>query len=317
MKKEIILQILSTDRFVSGEYLSRQLNISRTAVWKHIKSLQENGYKFESKPHVGYRLIKRPEEPLAEEIIPRLKTKIIGKEILHFKAIDSTNSYAKKIIVKNNPIEGTVIISEIQTKGKGRKNREWSSSKGGLWFSIILFPPLSPQRAMYVTMAASIALVQAIFDICKIKAEIKWPNDILIQGKKVCGVLTEIDAEMDLIHYSIIGIGMNVNNILSDELTEKATTLQTEKNTIINRKDLLCSIFTHFDALYHHIKQQELSLIKEKWISSSNMIGKEVKVHGEKETIRGTVNGIDDQGCLLVQEKDGVIRVITGDIVYI
>jgi BirA family biotin operon repressor/biotin-[acetyl-CoA-carboxylase] ligase len=170
---------------------------------------------------------------------------------------------------------------------------------------------------MYVTMTASIAIVQSIRDICNMKAEIKWPNDILVNGKKVCGVLTEIDAEMDRIHYSIIGIGMNVNNELSYDLKEKATTVRMEKNQIINRKNLLCSILTHFDSLYLRLSQGKFSFIKEKWISSSTMIGREIMIHGEKGTFRGKVCGVDDHGCLLVSDKDGVKQVIAGDIEYI
>lgn len=316
MKKDAILKMLSTNVYVSGEDISNQLGISRTAVWKHIKNLQKIGYHIESKPNKGYLLCKRPNDLIPEEIVPRLNTGIIGQEFYHLKNVDSTNRYAKQLMEKN-PKEGTVILSEIQTFGRGRKSRPWISSKDGLWFSVILFPHLSPQQAMYVTMTASIAIVQAIQTICGLDAEIKWPNDILIRGKKVCGILTEIDAEIDQVNYSIIGIGMNVNNKLSDELKEKAISLQMVKKTRIDRKDLLCSILEHFDTLYIRLKDKRLDEIKKKWLSSSKMIGKNIIVHGEKESISGTVMGIDDQGCLLLKDHEGMKQIVTGDIEYI
>jgi len=316
MKKEAILQMLSINDYVSGEDISKQLGISRTAVWKHIKNLQKIGYHIESKPNKGYLLCNRPDDLIPEEIIPSLNTRIIGKEFHHFKSIDSTNSYAKKIMEKK-PREGTVIVSEIQICGRGRKSRPWTSSKNGLWFSVILFPHISPQKSIYVTMTASIAIVEAIQKICDIDAEVKWPNDILINGKKVCGILTEIDAEIDQINYSIIGIGMNVNNIVTDELKDKAISLQMIKNTRIDRKALLCSILEHFDALYIRLKEMGLDEIKKKWIASSKMIGKNIIVHGEKEKISGKVMGIDDQGCLLLKDHEGMKQIVTGDIEYI
>jgi BirA family biotin operon repressor/biotin-[acetyl-CoA-carboxylase] ligase len=316
MIKETILSMLSKNGFISGEQISNQLKISRTAVWKHIKTLKEQGYEIESKRNKGYRLITRPDLTIPEEIIPRLNTKIIGKYLYHFSSLDSTNIYAKKIIKKMIP-EGTIIITDMQTKGRGRKERSWISPVGGLWFSVILFPNIPPQKAMYITMAASVAIVKAINDVCGISSEIKWPNDILISGKKVCGILTELDAELDRINHTIIGIGINVNNDIPKELKNSATSLKNNIGSNISKIDLLCSILNHFDLMYIQVKNFNLEFIRDSWLHLSNLIGKKISVKNEKEIIMGRVIDIDENGCLLVSENNRIKHIISGDIDYI
>ena len=174
-------------------------------------------------------------------MIFRLDTKIIGRNIYHFETIGSTNLFAKKL-VKEGAEEGVVIVADVQSGGRGRKNRTWSSPEGGLWFSILLYPKISPQSVMLITMASSIAVAQGIEEITSINPVIKWPNDLSINEKKVCGILTEIDAEMDSINYTVVGIGINVNNELEKELQKTATTLKLEIGTQVPKVELLTSI---------------------------------------------------------------------------
>lgn len=314
--REHILSILKKNTIISGECIAEKLNISRTAVWKHIQQLKKKGYQIKSIKHKGYQLSSIPNLPIKEEITTGLNTKIIGKHIHYCSSLPSTNSYAKTLI-KNKDAEGTVIIAGQQTAGRGRKNREWDSKPGGLWFSIILHPTLPPQRAMVVTMAASIAVTEAINAITQKKAVIKWPNDVLIDKKKICGVLTEIDAEMDRIHYLIIGIGINVNNPIDPSLTSIATNLKTITRSSINLAELLQHILKIFDQLYQYIKRSDYEYLKKQWMSHTNIIGKTVQVQKEKKIMKGTVISISDTGSLLIKTKHGEKQVVTGDIEYI
>ena len=314
--KRNLLEKFVNDSYISGETLAKQLHVSRTAIWKQIKSLEDQGYIFKSKRNKGYQLVFRPDIPIKEEIIPFIKTSIIGSQLYFHHTLVSTNSYGKELIKKDVP-EGTVIIAEKQEKGRGRKERSWSSPKGGLWFSIILYPDISPQKAMHVTMIASIAVANAIQDICSINPEIKWPNDLMINGKKLCGILTEIDAEMDKIHYSIIGIGLNVNNKIPHLLNDTATSLKIVKKKEISRVQLLRLILTYFDGLYQYIIKNDLSFIRNIWIEKANIIGKKICVHGERESVTGIVTGIDDDGCLMVKKNNQTVSIVSGDIEYL
>ncbi|RLF59193.1 MAG: biotin--[acetyl-CoA-carboxylase] ligase [Thermoplasmata archaeon] len=311
-----LLKRLEQKEYVSGETLAKELNVSRTSIWKYIKSFEQKGYIFESKKNKGYRLIFRPDIPIAEEILPYIKTSIIGKKFYHFPSLPSTNSHAKELL-KKDISEGCVIVTEEQMNGRGRKNRKWFSPKGGLWFSVILYPDIPPQKAMYVTMAASIAISIALKEICNINPEIKWPNDILLDGKKICGILTELDAEMDKINYSIIGIGLNVNNGIPSALNHSATSLKKFTGNEVSRVLLLRSILLHFDKIYQYIVCKDLDFIQKTWLSYANIIGKEICVHGEKETIKGRVSDIDENGCLFLSTNKGITHIVAGDIEYI
>ena len=179
-----ILKLLESEDFISGEKLAKEFGISRTAIWKHIKNLKENGYKIESVKNKGYRLVSRPDILLPEEIMSKLNTKSIGDKIHYLKTVDSTNAYAKRLIEKG-ACDGTIIVSEIQTNGRGRMQRSWYSPEGGLWFSLILYPNIPPSSGMIITMAASLAVADGIKNITDIESRVKWPNDLLIDGKKV------------------------------------------------------------------------------------------------------------------------------------
>ncbi|HEC82011.1 MAG TPA: biotin--[acetyl-CoA-carboxylase] ligase [Thermoplasmatales archaeon] len=316
MRKKL-LELLSRNGFMSGEKIAEQLGVSRTAVWKQINTLKEMGYKITSVKNKGYHLESRPDIPYPEEVCPKLNTKIIGKNLYYFKTLSSTNLYAKELINKGAE-EGTVVVADTQTKGKGRKNREWFSPSGGLWFSVILYPEkLQPNKSMLLTMAASIAVVEAIKTVTETESKIKWPNDVLINNKKVCGILTELDAELDKINHAIIGIGINVNNELKKDLKEKATTLRNEVGTKVPRVKLLKTILKHLDENYAELLKGKNDVVRKKWIQYSKIVGKKITVKDENTVIKGVVEKVDEEGYLILQTKEGKkTRILSGDIEY-
>lgn len=315
--REKILEQLNKKDFVSGKNLAMQLNVSRTAIWKQIKILKSYGYTIESLKNRGYRLVSRPDIPRYEEMSAYLNTKIIGKKILYFENIDSTNVYAKKL-VKDGMSEGCVIVAGKQERGRGRKNRLWSSPEGGLWFSIILYPRIPPQNAMIITMAASISIFEAFIKRINSKlVVIKWPNDILVREKKICGILTEFGAEMDRISYVIIGIGINVNNELKNELSDIATSLKIETDKKYSIVELLADILNNFDKNYNYIKVGKLSYIRDSWLKYANIIGRNIKVNNENISLHGKVINVDNDGALFIETKEGEKRIICGDIFYL
>jgi BirA family transcriptional regulator, biotin operon repressor / biotin---[acetyl-CoA-carboxylase] ligase len=311
-----ILKLLGDGGFVSGEYIAEHLGVSRTAVWKQIKSLQNLGYEIESVKNKGYRLVSRPDSPIAEEVTLGLDTQVIGKDIYYFKSLPSTNLFAKKL-VKDGVEEGAIVVSDIQLSGRGRKSRNWFSPEGGLWFSVVLYPHIPPERGMLLTMASSVAIVQGIKETTDLHPVIKWPNDLLINGKKVCGILTELDAEMDCINHTVVGIGINVNNQLSEDLQGTATSLIQETGSRVSRVKLLRSILKCFDENYSRLISGDYDFIRDSWFSHANIIGRNIRVHGEKAILKGVVSSVDESGCLILDTKDGSVRVVSGDVEYL
>ena len=314
--REKILELLNQKDYISGESISKKLNISRTAVWKQINVLKKQSYIIKSVKNKGYLLLSRPDVPFSEEITTKINTKIIGKNIKYFKEIDSTNSYLKNIL-KSQVEEGSIVVADQQLKGRGRKNRSWDSSEGGLWFSVILYPNLPPQQAMLITMIASISIVESIKKITQLDPVIKWPNDILLNKKKLCGILTELDAEIDRLNYSIIGIGINVNNKINPELFDIATSIKKENKGKISRVNLLVEIINTLDNYYKVLLEKNYKFIKEKWLKYSKIIGRKIIVNEGLKTKIGYVKDVDDNGCLLLETGSGVDTIITGDIKYL
>jgi birA, biotin-[acetyl-CoA-carboxylase] ligase region len=240
MKDEILrILIENTEDFTSGEKLSSRLGVSRAAIWKYIKALRQEGYEIHSMTNKGYKLVFSPDILTKEELSPLLHNKLIGKNIIHFDTIDSTNIKAKEL-ASQNAEDGTIVISEEQTCGKGRLGRSWYSPKSkGIWASIILKPKIDPINASKITLIAAASIVKAFNEIA-IFPKIKWPNDIVLNNKKVCGILTEMSAELNQIHYLVVGIGINVNNS-KDDFTEalwsSATSLKIELASEINRRN--------------------------------------------------------------------------------
>jgi len=299
---------------VSGEQMSNTLGISRAAVWKHMKVLEREGYEIESIPGTGYRLSAIPDILDSKTIFYGLKTKRFGNCHEIYQTIDSTNTRAKKLALEGAE-EGTVVIADTQIAGRGRMDRIWvSPAKKGLWLSIILRPFIAPEKAPHLTVLAAIAIVKALEEIVGLKADIKWPNDILINGKKLCGILAEIQADPDKIHSVVMGIGINVNmqnDDFPDELKDSATSILIEKGIAISRKNLLLILLENLEVVYdEYLKNNSLSPFLAFYKSHSISIGKNVTVIERNSTFEGYAQNIDEDGALLVKTADGNIRKI-------
>jgi BirA family biotin operon repressor/biotin-[acetyl-CoA-carboxylase] ligase len=257
-----------------------------------------------------------PKTDLQNNLIQNLKTDIIGKNVFYFNKIHSTNLHAKQLI-KENIEEGTIVISDVQTKGRGRKDRFWHSPIGGLWFSIVLYPNLSSKSGMLITMTASISIAQAIKEVVGLDAEIKWPNDLLIKNKKVCGILTEIDADLQKIKYAIVGIGINVNNKIEDDLKNTAISLKQEIDKKISKVNFLKSVLEKFDSNYIKLKNKNFNYIRKTWLTYANIINKKIKITEENNVTIGIVKEIDEYGHLILNTKFDKVKIISGDVKYI
>jgi BirA family biotin operon repressor/biotin-[acetyl-CoA-carboxylase] ligase len=316
--KDKILNLLRQSRsgFLSGEELAMKLGISRTMVWKHIKALEGEGFGIEAVPSQGYRITSAPDLLRQDDIKRGLKTRSIGKEIHLHSEVVSTNTLAMEMASKGAP-EGTVLIAETQTGGKGRLGRKWISPKGNLYFSVVLRPDLPTHKAPLLTLMAAVAVASAIRTTCGVQAVIKWPNDILVSGKKVSGLLTEMSAEPDRIRHIALGIGVDVNMPLEElppDVREFATTLAAEAGRKIDRTALLQQILRDLESRYRRLLQSEAEVLEE-WEALNVTIGKRVSVSGSGETLEGLAQGIDHEGRLIVKLDDGSLRqVAAGDV---
>ena len=318
--KDKILHLLKEGEknFISGQGISDNLGVSRTAIWKYINVLKEEGYQIESISKKGYKLISSPDLLSFEEVNENLNTKYIGKNLMYFQTIDSTNNKAKELALSGSP-SGTVVISEEQTLGRGRLGRSWVSPKyKGIWLSIILKPDTAPMNVPKITQVGAAAVIKALNEL-DIKAYVKWSNDIVLNNKKICGILTEMSGELNKVNYVVMGIGINVNidgEDFPDELKDTATSISSEVGRYIKRKELVSSLLNNFEILYDEFEREEsvktsVNICKE----NSILIGKEVKIINRgKESICKAVD-LNDEGELLVQYADGRLeKVISGEV---
>lgn len=320
MRNKILEELKSNNgRPVSGEEISRRLGISRTAVWKHIQRLRNEGYAIESQTNSGYRLSGSPDILSSEELEPLLDTGFIGRNIVYMETVDSTNSYAKKA-AEVFFTEGTVIISEEQSLGRGRLGRYWMSPRGkGIWMSLLLKPEVLPSDAPKLTIVAAQAVANALRDSCGLTAMIKWPNDIVVGGRKICGILTEMSAEEDEIKYVVVGIGINANLEAGDfgpELSDTATSVRLEKGSIISRKVLTAAVLTEFEKLYmEFVKTGSIEFFLKEYKEKSAVLGKEIRVISKREEITGLAVDISAEGQLVLRLEDGSLReVMSGEV---
>jgi BirA family biotin operon repressor/biotin-[acetyl-CoA-carboxylase] ligase len=304
---------------VSGAQLAEQLGISRAAIWSRIEELRHVGYDIEAGPHFGYRLVSSPDALHADDLLARLgKTKIIGRDLQVFEQTTSTNDVMEKL-ARDGVKEGVAVFAESQTKGRGRLGRKWiSPAHKGLWFSILLRPDLRPQETTQLTVASAIALRRAVKSVTGLSPEIKWPNDLLIGGKKVAGILTELSAEVDRVRHIILGIGVDVNQDAAEfpvELRKTATSLKIETGETISRAELAVAILRELDLDYARICGGKFSAVADEWESGCATIGKNVTVHIGDRQIRGRAESLDDDGALLVRTEHGHLeRIIGGDV---
>jgi BirA family biotin operon repressor/biotin-[acetyl-CoA-carboxylase] ligase len=316
--EELVLAFLAEagDEFVSGEAISGKLGLTRAAVWKHVNSLRAAGYRIEAVPARGYRLAEVPDRLTALELRPLLNTHDLGRELHCYDELGSTNDRAKEL-AEEGAEHGEVVVAEAQTAGRGRRGREWvSPARRNLYFSVILRPELPPSRAAELTLVASIAICDAARQ-AGVDAGIKWPNDLLASGKKLAGILTELAAEPDRVHWAVVGVGVNVNARPEDfpeELRGEATSLLIERRSPAPRALFAAACFTALEDWLDRHAEQGFGVIRDAWRERSVTLGREVSVKTEGREIVGVAEDIDVQGALLVRSRAGLERILAGDV---
>lgn len=324
MLDEKILNVLRhcKDSYVSGEELCKLADISRAAIWKHIEKLREEGYDIEAVPHLGYKLISIPDSLIPSEIKWKLKTKVFGRSVISYNKVDSTNIIAYEL-AKKGVKEGTVILADEQVKGKGRQGRHWSSpSKGGIYMSCILRPSIAPSEISRITLLAAVAVAQAIRDFSSLEVTIKWPNDIMIAQKKLCGILTEMKAEQDSVDFVVLGIGINVNTA-AKHLPKGATSVREELASYggkinLSRVELTKKVLERIEEYYNLMKIEGFEPIIDIWKDLSVMIGSRVKVSVHGKTFEALAHDINPDGALVVRMESGVLeKVSSGDVIMV
>lgn len=296
------------DNFISGQVLSDSLNISRNAVWKHMKELEKDGYQMEAKPRMGYRIKTYSKKLSSNTIKWGLDTEWIANKVIHMQTVDSTQTIAHQAARDNAP-HGTIVVADEQTIGRGRMNRTWHSSKDkGIWLSIILRPEMPPNHASQLTLLAATVLADVLDEFDSLNPLIKWPNDLLINKKKTAGILTEMQAEQDRIQYILIGIGLNVNHSIEDlneDIQSKATSLRIESDMEWSIKDLIQKLLIAFETAYDIYMEHGFAPIKEKWESYGFKIGENISIKTFNDKWKGKFLGISEEGALLTESKDG------------
>ena len=316
------LQTHNTE-YLSGQDLSDVLRISRVAVWKHIKKIQELGYNVESKQKLGYKLISNSELLLPWEITSNLKTKVIGKQAYYFDSIDSTQNQALKM-AQDITKDGTIIVAAKQTGGKGRDGRKWISPKGGIWISIILHPKFDISITTLFPIASSLALSLAIEKIFSVKPELKWPNDLTIKGKKVAGMLVDVSLESNRIENLVLGVGINFDvNVKQIEKSLKETPNFYGVSSLSDQKQnvkpiqLVQAFLLELEKIYKALNEKQIKKIISEWTSRSSTIGRNVELNTIDSKIKGKAIKIDDDGALIVSKNNKTHKVIAGDIIHL
>jgi BirA family biotin operon repressor/biotin-[acetyl-CoA-carboxylase] ligase len=313
MGKKEILDYLSPDEWISGEVIASELGISRSAVWKRIQSLRVKGYGIESATNRGYRLVSRIDRLCPENILQDLNSEMVGRDLRYFFEVESTNNLAKSIAPSCK--EGTVVLAETQTNGRGRLSRTWASPPGGLWMSIVLKPQIPLANAYKINMAVSIAISRTLFALYGLRADIKWPNDLLVNEKKICGILTEISAEMDKLDFAVVGIGLNANMDVSEFLPQwMATSLSCELGHDVSRDELVKRLIEEIDSIFEKLDTTEMHA---EWRQRSATLGKQVRVSTFQENIDGKAIDLTEDGALRLKTPNGEISVLAGDCIHL
>jgi BirA family biotin operon repressor/biotin-[acetyl-CoA-carboxylase] ligase len=304
---------------VAGTELSQKVGISRAAVWARIEELRSLGYEIEASPHLGYRLVTVPDVLHADDLLSSLgKTRVIGRDIRVFEETTSTNDVIEKL-ARDGVKEGAVVFAESQTKGRGRLGRRWMSPpRRGLWFSVLLRPQLPPGSVTQLTIAAATAMYRSVRGQTGLSPGIKWPNDILIGGRKVAGILTELSAELDKVKYVILGVGVDVNLSATEfppELRKLATSLKIETGQKVNRAELAVRILQELDRDYARVCSGQFEAVANEWEEHCSTIGHNVVIHVGDRKIQGCAESLDADGALLLRTQHGRLeRIIGGDV---
>ena len=320
-----VLKFLQTHNteYLSGQDLSDVLRISRVAIWKHIKKIQDLGYTVESKQKLGYKLTENSDILFPWEVTSELKTKLIGQKAYYFDSIDSTQNQALKIA--NEPENnGAVIIAATQTGGKGRTGRKWISPKGGIWFSIIFHPKFDISITTLFPIASSLALSKAIENTFEITPELKWPNDLTIKGKKIAGILVDAAFESNKIESLVLGVGINFNvdikaikKTLKDTPNFYGVSSLSEQNKKVKPIQLVQNFFVELEKIYELLNKKQTKKIILEWTKRSSTLGKNVEINTTDGKIKGKATKIDEDGALIISNKSKTYKVIAGDVIHL
>lgn len=317
MKAEILSLLRERGSYVSGQELCEHFNVSRTAVWKAVNQLKKEGYCIQAVQNRGYLLVSEDEVFGQNELESRMDTEWAGHPVSFYETINSTNLRAK-LDADNGAPEGALVVADMQTAGRGRRGRTWSSPAGmNVYFTLILKPRYVPDKASMVTLVMALAVAEGIRETCGVEAGIKWPNDIVVNGKKVCGILTEMSVEKDFIHHVVIGVGINVGlQEFAPELADTATSLQAECGRKVPKAALVANIMKAFEKYYESFREKtDLSDLVDSYNKMLVNRGKTVRVLDPKGEYSGVAEGINELGELLVELPDGhVENVYAGEV---
>lgn len=316
-KVKILNIIKASSNAVSGEEIAGRLGVSRTCVWKHIKELKGLGYDFSAVSNNGYCLVRVPDRLYPWEISQCLETEYFGREYHYYDTIDSTMDKASRIAMDGSSC-GTVVLSETQSRGRGRLQREWISRKyQGLYFSIILRPPLSLTDVSKITLVAGLAVLKALKEASGADMYLKWPNDVIAGGRKLCGILTELNAEADAVNFVNLGVGINVNNS-SGQLPSVGTSLFELCGSKLPRNILLAAVLLSLEDYYKEFLDNGFEKLRAQWIENSDFWGKTLRVSTLNDEYEAVAYSLDTDGTLLVRCPGNEIkRVISGDVCQI
>lgn len=317
MKEEILRLLRSADGYISGQELCNRFGVSRTAVWKAINQLKEAGYEIEAQQNKGYRLMAAPDLMTEAEIKSLMHTEWVAKEVLYFDTIDSTNTKAQELAEKGYP-SGTLVVADKQESGKGRRGRSWVSPSGtGIFMTLMIKPDINPNNASMLTLVAALAVAKAITSVTGEVALIKWPNDIVVNGKKVCGILTEMNAQFDYINNIVVGIGINVHNeSFPEEISQMASSLMIEAGgKRFHRAQIIAETMSYFEQYYDtFLKTQDLSALVREYDELLVNRNKSVRVLDPKEPFDGKAMGITPKGELIVETWESRKLVSSGEV---
>lgn len=317
MKEEILRLLRSADGYISGQELCNRFGVSRTAVWKAINQLKEDGYEIEAQQNKGYRLMTAPDLMTEAEIKSLMHTEWVAKEVLYFDTIDSTNTKAQELAEKGYP-SGTLVVADKQESGKGRRGRSWVSPSGtGIFMTLMIKPDINPNNASMLTLVAALAVAKAITSVTGEEAMIKWPNDIVVNSKKVCGILTEMNAQFDYINHIVVGIGINVHNeSFPEEISQMASSLMIEAGgKRFHRAQIIAETMSYFEQYYDtFLKTQDLSALVREYDELLVNRNKSVRVLDPKEPFDGKAMGITPKGELIVDTWESRKLVSSGEV---
>lgn len=318
MKEKILRMLKEAEGYVSGQDICELLGVSRTAVWKNINQLKEEGYEIEAVQNRGY-ILKQTADSLSEfEIKSEInECEWFAEKIYFYDEIGSTNDECKKL-AEEGAKHGTLVVAEKQTKGKGRRGRNWESPKGtGIWMTLLLRPDIEPYNSSGLTLVAAMAIDKAITEVTGLDAKIKWPNDIVVNGKKVTGILTEMSAQPEMINYIVIGIGINVNTEeFPEDIAKTASSLKIESGKTIKRSSIIALFGKYFEQYYaRYIKTQDMSLLIDEYNKELINVDRQIKVLAKENSYTGIAKGINRHGELIVETEDKELRnVVAGEV---